>query len=109
MTATAHGLVLGKMYPPHIGHELLIRTAAAVSDRVTVLVLAHPCESLPVATRVQWLEETIRDLRNVTIVGGEDPHPIDYEDSAIWDLHMDVFRAAIATATSEPVTAVFTS
>lgn len=82
----AHGLVLGKMYPPHTGHELLIRTAAHTCDRVTVLVMAHPCESLPVDDRVRWLRRTLDDEPNVTIVGGTDAHPVDYDDPAVDDL-----------------------
>jgi hypothetical protein len=51
---TAHGLIIGKCYPPHAGHELLVRTAAAVSERVSVLVLAHPDEALALGERVSW-------------------------------------------------------
>lgn len=110
MTArTEHGLIIGKCYPPHAGHELLVRTAAAVSDRVSVLILAHPDEALPLADRVAWLAATVADLDNVTVVGGDDPHPIDYEDPAVWDLHETEFRAVLATLTDEPVTAVFSS
>jgi HTH-type transcriptional regulator, transcriptional repressor of NAD biosynthesis genes len=105
----AHGLVLGKMYPPHIGHELLIRTAAHACDRVTVLVMAHPCESLPVDDRVGWLRRSLDDEPNVTIVGGTDPHPVDCDDPVVWELHMAVFRSALATVTAVPVEAVFTS
>ena len=49
---TPHGLVIGKFYPPHEGHHLLISTAAAVCERVTVLVLSHEVESIPHALRV---------------------------------------------------------
>jgi len=38
MTAR-HGLVIGKFYPPHAGHHLLVRTAARACERVTVIVL----------------------------------------------------------------------
>ena len=48
----AHGLVMGKFYPPHVGHRLLVRTAAATCERVTVLVLAHPAESISLEDRV---------------------------------------------------------
>ena len=47
MGGTRHGLVIGKFYPPHAGHHLLISTAAACSGRVTVLVLSHEVESIP--------------------------------------------------------------
>jgi len=106
---TAHGLVIGKCYPPHAGHELLVRSAAAVSDRVSVLVLAHPDEALPLTDRVAWLAATVADLPHVTVAGGDDPHPIDYDDPAVWDLHEAEFRRVLATITDEPVTAVFSS
>ena len=32
-----HGLVIGKFYPPHAGHHLLVQTAAACCERVTVV------------------------------------------------------------------------
>jgi NadR type nicotinamide-nucleotide adenylyltransferase len=106
---TAHGLIIGKCYPPHAGHELLVRTAAAVSDRVSVLVLAHPDERLPLADRVRWLADAVADLPHVVVVGGDDPHPIDYDDPAVWDLHEAEFRRVLASVTTEPVTAVFSS
>jgi NadR type nicotinamide-nucleotide adenylyltransferase len=106
---TAHGLIIGKCYPPHAGHELLVRTAAAVSERVSVLVLAHPDEALPLADRVSWLAAAVADLPHVTVAGGDDPHPIDYADPAVWDLHEREFRAVLTTITDEPVTAVFSS
>jgi NadR type nicotinamide-nucleotide adenylyltransferase len=106
---TAHGLIIGKCYPPHAGHELLVRTAAAVSDRVSVLILARPDEALPLADRVAWLAAAVADLPDVTVAGGDDPHPIDYDDAAVWDLHEAEFRAVLATITDEPVTAVFSS
>ena len=106
---TAHGLIIGKCYPPHAGHELLVRTAAAVSDRVSVLILAHPEEALPLADRVEWLAAAVADLPHVTVAGGDDPHPIDYDDPDVWDLHEAEFRTVLADITDEPVTAVFSS
>lgn len=109
MTRTDHGIVIGKFLPPHAGHELLIRAAAAAADRVSVLVLAHPDEVLPLDDRVAWLRETVADLPGVTVAGGMDPHPIDFDDPTVWDLHEAEFRAVLATITDDPVTAVFSS
>jgi len=106
---TPHGLVIGKCYPPHAGHEVLVRAAAAASERVTVLVLAHDVETLPLELRVAWLAETVADLPHVTVHGADDPHPVDFDDPAIWDLHVAEFRRAIAEVTDVPVTAVFSS
>jgi len=109
MTATDHGLVIGKFLPPHAGHELLVRTAAATSRRVSVLVLAHPDEPITLDDRVAWLRSIVADLPNVMVAGGMDPHPIGYDSAEVWDLHESAFRAVLATLTAEPVTAVFSS
>ena len=106
---TPHGLVIGKFYPPHAGHHLLISTAAACSERVTVLVLSHEVESIPHADRLAWLREVHAAERHVRFHGVIDDHPVDFTDAAIWDLHEAVFRAGLAAVTEEPVTAVFSS
>lgn len=104
-----HGLVIGKFYPPHAGHHLLIRTAAAASERVTVLVFAHECESIALHDRIRWLREVHAGDQNVVVHGAMDNHPIDYADAEVWDLHMSVFTQTLAEITDEPVSAVFTS
>jgi HTH-type transcriptional repressor of NAD biosynthesis genes len=105
MSRPRHGLVLGKFYPPHAGHGLLVRTAAAACDRVTVLVLAATVESIPLAVRVAWMEELHRGLSNVRIVGGLDDHPVDYQSDEAWRLHVALFQSLL----DSPVDAVFTS
>ena len=106
---TLHGLVIGKFYPPHAGHHLLVRTAAAASERVTVIVCASDQETIPLEERVAWMRRVHAPDSNVTIVGAVDNHPIDYGDPAVWDLHMAVFTDSLRSVTSSPVTAVFTS
>jgi HTH-type transcriptional repressor of NAD biosynthesis genes len=107
--STRHGLVMGKFYPPHAGHRLLVHAAAAACERVTVLVLAHPAESIPLEDRVAWLRKIHRDAPQVVVHGAMDAHPIDYDDSAVWDLHIDLIRAKLAEVTPVPVSAVFCS
>lgn len=109
MSAPRHGLVLGKFYPPHAGHHLLIRTAARACEEVTVLALASSVESIPLERRLVWLREVHAAEPNVAVVGGMDEHPIDYGDPRVWDAHMAVFRALLAGAGRPPVDAVFTS
>lgn len=68
MTATfGHGLVVGKFYPPHRGHQHLIQQAAGVCARVTVLVMAAGSETLPLEDRVAWLRASCADLPAVTV------------------------------------------
>jgi len=64
MTATfGHGLVVGKFYPPHRGHQYLIERAAALCAQVTVLVMAAGSETLAVADRVAWLQTSCANLQ----------------------------------------------
>jgi NadR type nicotinamide-nucleotide adenylyltransferase len=97
-----HGLVVGKFYPPHAGHHALIAAAAAACERVTVVVAPSSRESLPLASRLDWLRAA--HPAHVRFVGTYDDHPVDYGDPAVWDLHMTVFRAAAGT---DRVDAVF--
>jgi NadR type nicotinamide-nucleotide adenylyltransferase len=56
------GLVVGKFWPPHRGHQLLLETAAAQVTELVVLVYANPDSATqPAAVRAQWLRELYRD------------------------------------------------
>ncbi|MEV6579243.1 AAA family ATPase [Streptomyces sp. NPDC051582] len=98
----AHGLVLGKFYPPHAGHHHLVRTAQERCERLTVLVCAASVESVPLADRVAWMREAHPGAQ---IVGAVDDIPVDLHDPAVWEAHMAVFRGAVP----QRVDAVFTS
>jgi NadR type nicotinamide-nucleotide adenylyltransferase len=103
-----HGLVIGKFYPPHAGHHLLVRAAAAACTRVTVVVMASRAETIPLATRVAWMRE-VHTEPGVTITGIHDELAIDFHSDAIWAGHVALMREAIAAVTDQPVDAVFTS
>ncbi|GAA2981409.1 AAA family ATPase [Streptomyces fulvorobeus] len=102
MKRYAHGLVLGKFYPPHAGHHHLVRTAQNRCERLTVLVCAASVESVPLADRVAWMRQAHPEA---TVVGAVDDIPVDLHDPAVWDAHMAVFTQAVP----ERVDAVFTS
>lgn len=104
-----HGLVVGKFYPPHAGHKLLIQTAARQCERVTVVVMAASHESLPLQDRVRWMREIHQQDTGVRVTGIVDDVPVDYEDDAIWDQHVDLMKRALDAASAPPVDAVFTS
>lgn len=104
-----HGLVIGKFYPPHAGHHLLVRTAAAVCERVSAVVMASSVESIPLSDRVAWMREVHAPDRNVAVAGVVDDHPIDFGDDAIWKAHVALMLEGARLLTSEPVDAVFTS
>lgn len=104
-----HGLVIGKFYPPHAGHHLLVRTAAALCERVSVVVMAASVESIPLEERVAWMREVHEPEKNVSVTGIRDDNPIDLEDDAIWRAHVALMVEGARQLTSEPVDAVFTS
>ena len=109
-----HGLVIGKFYPPHLGHCLLIRNAALASKIVTVVVMASTAELIPLESRVDWLKSTFRDEKNIRVVGVIDDVAIDYEDEKIWLAHIDLMHLGVAIANTNysaapPIDAVFSS
>lgn len=104
-----HGLIIGKFYPPHAGHRLLIETAARACSRVTVIVMASSQESISLAQRVQWMREIHRVTRNVQVTGIQDDVPVDYDDAFIWDEHVALMRQALDAVDGGNVNAVFTS
>ena len=104
MTRYRLGLVVGKFYPPHAGHHLLIDAAAAACDRVIVVVAPSSGESIPLEDRLTWLREA--HPPHVKFVGRYDDHPVDYDDPLAWDRHVAVFRSAAGV---DRVDAVFSS
>ena len=104
-----HGLVIGKFYPPHAGHHLLIRTAASACDAVTVIVMAADHESIPLATRIRWLQEEHASEANVVVTGIEDNLRMDLDDPEIWAGHVEIMKRALARIGAKPVSAVFSS
>ncbi|MBC7791223.1 MAG: AAA family ATPase [Anaerolineae bacterium] len=105
----AHGLVIGKFYPPHTGHHLLVNTAARTCRRVTVIVMASSVESIPLELRVEWMRKVHDDASNVTVVGTIDEHRLDFDDPVAWAAHVQLMREALRPVTSDAVDAVFTS
>ncbi len=108
-TRHRHGLVIGKFYPPHAGHALLVHEAARGCERVSVVVMAAARESISLERRVAWLREIHTNEPNVTVTGIEDDHPVDLASDTLWRAHVDLMREAVAGVTAEPVDAVFTS
>ncbi|WP_139981558.1 AAA family ATPase [Nocardioides litoris] len=102
MSRFRHGLVLGKFWPLHAGHQHLVEEARAACDRVTVQVLARREEDAPLDVRVGWVAELFPDVH---LVAAHDETPVDLDDPDIWDRHMEVITGLL----DEPVDAAFTS
>lgn len=110
MTATfRHGLIVGKFYPPHRGHQYLIERATALCAHVTVLVMAAGSETLALADRVAWLQASCADLPAVTVTGVRCDVPVDFGSEAIWTAQVAVMRAALEGNGRPPVDAVVSS
>ncbi|WP_151088667.1 AAA family ATPase [Hymenobacter baengnokdamensis] len=88
------GLVVGKFWPPHRGHQLLLETAAAQVAELLVLVYANPDDPAhPAPERAAWLRELYRGddyaqgprigatpLRIIALTAGTDGVPPDTAD-----------------------------
>lgn len=73
------GLVIGKFYPPHRGHKLLVDTATQQSRRTVVIVCAKPADRIPGEVRGQWLQE-IHPTAEVMVIDDR----YDENDSQVW-------------------------
>lgn len=73
------GLVVGKFYPPHRGHKLIIDTATNTADEVHVIVCERPGEVPSASLRAGWLRE-IHPAAHVHVL--DDRYNPD--DSALW-------------------------
>ena len=111
MAGFAHGLIIGKFYPPHAGHRFLVRAAAASCAGVSVVVMAADVETIPLARRVAWLREAFSDVPHVSVVGIMDNLAVDYGSEEAWEGHVGLMLEALAESAHRdvPVDAVFTS
>jgi HTH-type transcriptional repressor of NAD biosynthesis genes len=80
------GFCIGKFLPPHAGHALLIDTAVAQCDHVTVAVCDKPGQPIPAALRARWLRTEHRDVEVIVV---EDVIPDD--DSPGWATYTKSF------------------
>lgn len=102
-------MVIGKFYPPHVGHRHLIEAAAGQSEQVFVLMLGSRFESMTVEQRAGWLEEEFTGRPDVTVIGMRNDCPEDYHSDEIWKAQTELMRLALKTRGVERIDAVFTS
>lgn len=57
MSRHAAGLAVGKFYPPHAGHHLLLDAMTAECSRAYVAVCHSSVETIPVEDRIAWLKD----------------------------------------------------
>lgn len=104
-----HALVMGKFYPPHLGHHHLVRTAAQHAERTTVALCAARVETIGLAERVEWLRAVHADDDRITVVGMPCDIPVDLHSEPIWRAQVVNLMAGVRQATDEPVDALFSS
>jgi HTH-type transcriptional repressor of NAD biosynthesis genes len=95
-----HGLVVGKFYPPHLGHSFLIDQAEEKSQKTTVIVAARTTESISPWLRARWIK-TMHPRVEVKVI--LIPEELSDDDSVGWG---DYTKRVLA---EEKVDAVFTS
>lgn len=108
MTEFQHGLMIGKFYPPRIGHHEAIRAAAARCEKFTVVVMAAAVETISLAERMSWLRDEHRTDANVRVAGIRCDAPMDVTDQRVWAAQVAAMRAGVRTAgAAAEVDAVF--
>ena len=97
------GFLLGKFMPLHAGHQLLIETARAMVDELTILVCWLPDDPILGATRVQWVRSLYPDCRVVGHGAVVPQDPSEHPD--FWSIWTQIAR----TAHPEAIDMVFAS
>lgn len=73
------GVIVGKFYPPHLGHKHLIDVAAGHVQKLVVIVCSKPDETIPGELRASWIREIHPGVDVMRIDDIYDP-----DDSAVW-------------------------
>jgi NadR type nicotinamide-nucleotide adenylyltransferase len=99
-----HGIVAGKFWPLHKGHDALIRTALRQCERVTVFVVWLGDQEPSGLTRQAWVQAAYpqADVRLVVDICTDDNHP---DSSVTWaEYTKDILEGDLPDAvfSSEP-------
>jgi NadR type nicotinamide-nucleotide adenylyltransferase len=79
------GLVLGKFYPLHRGHQLLVSFAQAYVDELTILVESTRQETIPGLKRVEWMRALFPNSRVLHLTDENPQSPAEHPDFwSIW-------------------------
>lgn len=75
------GVVIGKFYPLHKGHEYLIETAIKNSEHLYIIICTKESEKPNPSTRLKWMKE-LYNRPNITVKHIVDIY--DQNDSELW-------------------------
>ncbi|WP_432768917.1 MAG: AAA family ATPase [Sphingopyxis sp.] len=90
------GFLLGKFMPLHAGHQLLIDTARAMVDRLTILVCWLPDDPVPGELRRQWVAELYPDCAVIGHGAVVPQEPADHPD--FWSIWTAIVQGAHPSA-----------
>jgi HTH-type transcriptional regulator, transcriptional repressor of NAD biosynthesis genes len=76
------GVVIGKFYPLHKGHQLLIETAIKNSEHLYIIICTKESEKPNPSTRLKWLNELYNRPNKIIIKQIVDIY--DQNDSELW-------------------------
>jgi HTH-type transcriptional repressor of NAD biosynthesis genes len=76
------GLVVGKFFPPHKGHKLLIDTAIEQCENVTVMVCQRTWEKPTASLRAHWIRQIHKDF-----FGGDEGMQLRDDSSKVIVIH----------------------
>jgi NadR type nicotinamide-nucleotide adenylyltransferase len=90
-------LVVGKFYPPHAGHVLLVQRALQARGRVVVLCLGSARDTYTPWQRARALAADLvaagLNPGAVEIRAGLDETPFDLDSEPVWRSHVEIFRS----------------
>lgn len=75
----SHGVVIGKFYPPHKGHEYVMQTALDQCERVTIIVCDREGQDPHAKMRADWIAEVFPQAIVCTT-----PDDLPDDDSCAW-------------------------
>lgn len=70
-----NGLIIGKFWPPHLGHQSLWEEAAKQCEHLLILVEQQSKERVSVDQRASWAQETMKNHPHVEIRALRGAHP----------------------------------
>ena len=74
-----NGVVIGKFYPPHLGHKYLIDFAREHVDKLTVIICHKTGQVIPGELRAAWIMEMVPGIETKVV-----PDIYPEEDSKAW-------------------------
>ncbi|WP_444996308.1 AAA family ATPase [Aliikangiella sp. IMCC44359] len=78
------GMILGKFYPPHTGHQYLIQFASQYVNQLVVIVESVRDEKISAALRASWLQESFPTVQFLCLYDYNPQEPS--EDPDFWNI-----------------------